>query len=104
MKQKNLHNYKSPFRTTLFICTLAIVLLSSCAVMMPLAATSNPVTPTAKVGKSRASTVLGFWIEPDAGIKAAAANGGITKIATVDVKITNYFFVYRIIETTVTGD
>jgi hypothetical protein len=99
---KTISNPSAMWRSVL--AGILFLFLSSCAVMMPVTATSNPVTPTAKVGKSRASTVLGFWIEPDAGIKAAASNGGITKIATVDVKITNYLFMYRIIETTVTGD
>jgi hypothetical protein len=72
--------------------------------MMPITATSNSVTPTAKVGKSKATNVFGFWTDGDASIKTAATNGGITKIVTVDVKITNYLFMYRIIETTVTGD
>ena len=84
-------------------CTLC-VFLSSCAVMMPVTATSNPVTTTAKVGKSKATNVFGFWTDGDASIKTAATNGGITKIATVDTKITTILWVYKIVETTVTGD
>lgn len=88
----------------LTLASVALFFCSSCAVMLPVTATSNPVTPTAKVGKSTATNILGFWITPDAGIKTAATNGNITKIATVDTKITTFLWVYKIVETTVTGD
>jgi len=81
-----------------------VALLPSCAVMMPVTATSNPVTTTAKIGKSKATNVFGFWTDGDASIKTAATNGGITKIATVDTKITTILWVYKIVETTVTGE
>ena len=88
----------------LIIALCVSVLLSSCSVMLPLTATSNPVTANAKVGKAKATNVLGIWTDGDASIKAAATSGAITKIATVDTKVTTYLWLFKTIETTVTGE
>ena len=102
MKQKNLHNHRSPSKTTLFICTLTIVLLSSCSVLLPISATGK--LDGTKRGTATATNILGFWTDGDASIKTAAANGGITHISTVDTKVTTYLWVFRTVETIVVGD
>ena len=62
------------------------VFVSSCSFTMPLAATSNPIGD--KVGRSSIVTWFGvFPVKTDASIQAAAKNGGITKISTVDVEV-----------------
>jgi hypothetical protein len=62
-----------------FICFLAV----GCAtITSPVAATTNPVG--SKVGQSSGKIWLGVFGSADAGIQAAAKNGGITNISTVD--------------------
>lgn len=79
-------------------------LMSSCAITVPVAATSNPVG--SKVGSAKSTQVLGFF--PDGGdlsIKTAAKNGGISKISTVDFKHSLIFlFLVQRYETIVTGE
>jgi hypothetical protein len=61
------------------VCFLAV----GCAtITSPVAATSNPVG--SKVGQSSGKIWLGVFGSADAGIQAAAKNGGITNISTVD--------------------
>ncbi len=78
-------------------------MLSSCAVTLPVNATSNSVG--SKVGTSKATGYLGvLFFNQDASIRTAAKNGGITKISTVDIKkgsILNLIVTY---ETIVTGE
>lgn len=81
----------------------AMAFMSSCTVMLPVSATSNPVGGS-KVGTSTATSFLGFWINPDASIRTAAANGHITKISTVDVESTNFLFIIHTYKTKVIGD
>lgn len=67
--------------------------LASCATTLPVAATSNPLG--SKIGEASATYLFG-WLplgSTDIGIYAAAKNGGITKISTVDRKITPLFFI-----------
>ena len=45
-----------------------------------------------------------FVVQPDASIKTAAKNGGISKISTVDVKNTSYLGIVNQVETIVTGE
>ncbi|MDR2845606.1 MAG: TRL-like family protein [Puniceicoccales bacterium] len=52
----------------------------------PRQVTTNPIG--SKVGKATLKNVLGF-AQGDAGIAAAAKNGGITKIGAVDVHVKN---------------
>jgi hypothetical protein len=51
-------------------------------VTQPVAATTSPVG--SKVGHASGKIWLGMFGSADAGIQAAAQNGGITKISTVD--------------------
>jgi len=90
-----------------YIFTLLIilgVLLASCTTTAPLTVTSN-YTGT-KVGVAKTTRFLLFY--PDGGdysIQTAAKNGGITKIATVDIKRTpKFFYILETYETIVTGE
>lgn len=76
--------------------------LSSCSAMLPVSATGK--IDGAKTGTATATNVLGFWISNDASIRAAAANGGITHVSTVDVETTNYLWVVHVYKTVVVGD
>ena len=82
----------------------ACVVMGCATVNAPVSATSNTIG--SKVGQATGTVYLGFlWGNADVGIQAAAKNGGITKISTVDTQtqtvlgglIINY-------TTTVTGE
>jgi hypothetical protein len=61
------------------VCFLAV----GCAtITSPVTATTNPVG--SKVGQASGKIWLGMFGSADAGIQAAAKNGGITNISTVD--------------------
>ncbi len=78
-------------------------MMSSCALTLPVNATSNPVGN--KVGTSKATGFLGvLFFDQDASIMAAAKNGGITKISTVDIKQTSLLNLIVTYETMVTGE
>ena len=82
---------------------VAVVMISSCALTFPVAATSNPVG--SKVGTSKATGYLGFlFFNQDASIQAAAKNGGISKISTVDIKYSTILNLVVTYETIVTGE
>ena len=57
-----------------------------------------------KEGEATARGILGLVSFGDAGIKAAAKEGGIEKIRTVDVKSFNFFNIYYSYTTVVTGE
>jgi hypothetical protein len=57
-----------------------------------------------KKGKSCATSILGWFGTGDASIAAAANNGGITKVYTVDHKVTNILNVYAQYCTVVHGE
>lgn len=94
-------------------------ILSSCSVTMPVTATDN--ASSGKVGTAknnclgqlpRATLVYGQLINVSGGLcfnddkyslYDAAMNGGISKIATVDLKHTNYVFFHKY-ELIVTGE
>ncbi len=80
-----------------------IAFLSSCSLTMPAAVTSNPIG--SKVGTASATGYLGIlFFNADASIRTAAKNGGITKVSTVDVKMTNILGIIVTYETIVTGE
>lgn len=84
-------------------CVAVASLMSSCSIIVPVGATSNAVG--SKVGTSKAKVyfyLLAFGA--DASIKAAAKNGGITKISTVDIKQSNILGIVQMYETIVTGE
>ena len=78
-------------------------MMSSCALTLPVNATSNPVGN--KVGTAKATGYLGIlFFDADASIRTAAKNGGITKISTVDIKQGNILNLIVTYETIVTGE
>ena len=82
---------------------MATALLAGCALTLPVGATSNPVG--SKVGRSVATGYLGvLFFDADASIQAAAKNGGITRISTVDLKKTSILDLIVTYETIVTGE
>jgi hypothetical protein len=72
--------------------TAAIAALAACSsITSPLAATANPVG--SKIGEAKVSLLFGtipIKKNQDGGVYAAAKNGGITRISTVDVKTRNW--------------
>ena len=87
---------------TIFLLLAITAMVSSCALTMPINATSNPVGN--KVGSAKATGFLGIlFFNADASIQTAAKNGGITEISTVDVKTTNILNFILTYETIVTG-
>ncbi|MBU3713980.1 MAG: hypothetical protein FGM46_03435 [Ferruginibacter sp.] len=88
---------------TIFAALVVIAMASSCALTLPVNATSNAVGN--KVGTARATGYLGvLFFDADASIRTAAKNGGITKISTVDIKQTNVLGLINTFETIVTGE
>jgi len=82
---------------------VAMLMLSSCSLTMPVTATSNPVG--SKVGTAKATGFLGvLFFDADASIQSAAKNGGIKKISTVDIKQGNILGIVWTYETIVTGE
>ena len=80
-----------------------VALMTSCALTLPVNATSNPVG--SKVGTAKATGYLGYiFFDGDASIRTAAKNGGITKISTVDIKQTNVLNLIITWECIVTGE
>lgn len=88
---------------TIFALLAVVAMMSSCALTLPVSATSNPVGT--KVGTAKATGYLGIlFFDADASIQTAAKNGGITKISTVDIKQTNLLNLIVTYETIVTGE
>ena len=88
---------------TIFALLAVVAMMSSCALTLPVNATSNPVGN--KVGTAKATGYLGvLFFDADASIRTAAKNGGITKISTVDIKQTSVLNLIVTYETIVTGE
>lgn len=77
---------------SLLITSAALLIMSACTLNRPICATSNPLG--SKVGVYTQKSILFFApiCNTDAAIQKAAANGGITKISTVDHNITFFLF------------
>jgi len=87
----------------LLLFSIVSLFFTSCALTLPVTATSNQVGD--KVGMSKAQGYLGFlWFDQDASIQKAAKNGGITTVSTVDIKSTNLLGIIMTYETIVTGN
>lgn len=71
---------------------IVAIFLTACSVSYPVLVTDNPVGT--KVGKASYDVKFGFIVPMDAdvGIERAAEDGGITRIATVDFKVTGSLF------------
>ena len=81
------------------------LMLSACTTVTPMCATSNAVGK--KVGESSFTMILGIPLPlftQDIGIQAAAKNGNITKISTVDSKFYTILGFYSKVSTVVTGE
>ena len=86
-----------------FVLVAITAMMSSCALTLPVNATSNPVGE--KVGTSKATGYFGvLFFDADASIRTAAKNGGITEISTVDIKQTSILNIIVTYETIVTGE
>lgn len=86
---------------SLLAILISTTCLISCSVTTPIKVTDNEIGQ--KVGKSSYTIILGVRpFNGNAGIKTAAENGDIDKIATVDRKITSGIFVTTV-TTVVTG-
>jgi len=103
-------------KRTIYIasCLLAVFLLSGCASAIPQgliytevklpSAVGNDGMSYSKVGVAKATSILGLVATGDASIKAAMANGKISKIKYVDYDAKNILGVYGEYTTTVYGD
>lgn len=90
---------------------LSALVLSSCSTIMPVTATNNPIG--SKVGKSETSILFGvagpsnlssgLVFNKDYGVIEAAKKGNIERVATVDIKVTNYI-IFQKAEIIVTGE
>ena len=102
--ESNENNLKTNFMRIIknfLIAFTTSALLAGCSVTLPMDVTDNEVGP--KTGKASYTIVLGIPpFNGDAGIKSAAENGNIDKIATVDRKVKSGFFTTTI-TTVVTG-
>lgn len=67
---------------------------ASCSVSGPVLITDNPGGSGAKTGEASYSVVLGIFRPKDAdiSIKKAAENGKITKVSSVDYKVSSKLF------------
>ena len=85
------------------VLVFAVALMGCPSVNLPAAA--GPGTVGALTGQASGSIILGLFGDVDAGILAAAQAGGITQIATVDVKV-KYLLGALVVTytTTVTGN
>lgn len=80
-----------------------VLFFTSCAVTLPVNATSNEVG--SKVGMAKATGYLGvLWFNQDASIQKAAKQAGISKISTVDLKQTDILGIIQTYECIVTGN
>ena len=80
-------------KKSVLVAAAVAFMFASCSITTPVAATSNPVGT--KVGKAKATSVLGISIAGDASLQRACKEGGITKVSTVDLKRANYLLWQR---------
>jgi hypothetical protein len=88
-----------------FLSISAALLIMSCSITTPVAATSNEVG--SKVGISKTNGLFDFFFFDggDASIATAAKNGKISKISTVDFrKKIKFFGIIVSHETMITGE
>ncbi len=92
---------------------LVVMFLSGCATPYPMGALYTEVCfPVAageggggnKVGTAKSTSILGLVATGDASLKAAMANGGITRAKHVDYQVKNILGLYGEYTTTVYGD
>lgn len=86
----------------LSMVAVASLALTGCTTFRPVSAGASTIG--SKKGTSTGTTILGIINSGDNSMLAAANAGNITKVATVDEKITNYAGIYVIKTTIVTGE
>jgi len=85
------------------LAAAGLMFLSSCSIVVPVAATSNAVGT--KVGTAKATMYFhAIALDQDASILTAAKNGGIKQISTVDMKQTDVLGIIQTYETIVSGE
>ena len=87
-----------------------VALLSSCSVTMPYAATNNAIgskrgtSETILLGVANSNMLSsGYVFNKKYGVLDAVKDGGLTTVATVDIKVTNYIL-WKKAEIIVTGE
>ncbi len=98
------------FRTFLAVA-FSVGILSSCSTIYPVTATNNAIG--SKVGKSETSILFGgassqnlgygLVFNKDYGVVNAVETGNIDRVATVDIKVTDYIIFVKA-EIIVTGE
>jgi hypothetical protein len=98
-------------RTKITLVAVGALLLASCSTIVPYTATNNPIGD--KIGKSRTTLIFGaagmgnleagISTNKKFGVIEAAKKGNIDKVATVDLKVTN-FVIFQKVEIIVTGE
>jgi hypothetical protein len=91
-------------RRTAFAIVAVAFLLAGCLysnVVAPLSTDLNKTTLGQKEGRASNQSVLWLFSWGDAGVAAAAKNGGLTTVHHMDVKIQNILFGLYTKETTI---
>lgn len=87
----------------IILSSVVLALFTSCAVTVPVNATSNNVG--SKVGVAKTMQILGFFFDGgDASIQTAAKNGNVSKISTVDFKRSTFLGIVNTYQTIITGE
>jgi len=98
-----------------FVAIAGLFAFTSCSITYPYTATNNPIGD--KVGRSKTTIIFGgaggagggniqngvFSTNKNFGVIEAARKGDIDKVATVDIKATNFVF-FQKVEVIVTGE
>jgi outer membrane murein-binding lipoprotein Lpp len=89
-------------KLVLALLVLAVFMVAGCSSLtIPYEITDNPTG--AKVGESTATMIGPLLLSGDISLSTAAANGGVTKISTVDRRLENKLFITNV-TTIVTGN
>jgi hypothetical protein len=78
--------------------------MSGCVITMPAGVTSNFDGTASKTGKASGTYFMGIPVgfNMDLSVEAAAQQGGITEVHSVNTTVKNYLVV-MVVQTTVTG-
>ena len=98
-------------KSKLLAIAVITLVLTSCSTIIPYTATNNPIG--SQVGKSKTTLIFGMASSSNLetgistnkkfGVIEAAKKGNIDRIATVDLKVTN-FYSFQKVEIIVTGE
>ena len=87
----------------LLIAFMALAFIGCASLNVPVALAGDG-TIGSKTGQASGQIILGIFGDVDAGMVAAARNGGITRISTVDFKGSHILGIVFTYTTTVTGE